>query len=58
MDKKVIARPCKEHPGTWEMEVNGKVTKHFKDKSECVCESRKVACECGCECSIENKTEE
>lgn len=57
MDKKVTCRPCKDKPGTWEIvKPNGSVySVHYKDKSECVKQAEKFACEYACEMNIVDK---
>ncbi len=55
-NKKVTARPCKEQPGTWEIEQpNGQVNKtHYNSKEECVKKAREMAFEMGAELNILN----
>lgn len=56
MERKIVARPCKEN-NTWEIkDQNGKVCKkHYQTKHECVDAASKLANECGCELCVCDK---
>ncbi|MBQ3253978.1 MAG: DUF2188 domain-containing protein [Acholeplasmatales bacterium] len=55
MKNTIIARPCKEKPGEWEIQdQNGNVNNHYNSKDECISCARKMAQESGCELRVEN----
>lgn len=57
MNKKITARPCKEHPNTWEIEDQYGCVRphHYSTKEECVQKARNLCAECGCELVIQNE---
>ncbi len=57
MNKKVIARPCKEQ-GNWEIQdPNGNVMqKHYYTKEACVTAASNLANEFGCELQVEDNS--